>query len=97
MRRVALLLILSFFISLTGCTLLDRDIVEGKGTITYIESEGGFYGIVADNGGHYDPMNLPSDFKKDGLRVKFKGIIRYYPSLHKWGTLIQLTYIEELQ
>ena len=46
--------------------------MEGTGRIQYNDFEGGFYGIVSDDGEHYDPKNLPDDFKEDGLRVGFK-------------------------
>lgn len=40
-----------------------------RGTITHFPFEGGFYGIVADDGGEYLPLNLPPEFAKDGLFV----------------------------
>ena len=87
MRSITLALMLVFFIILSGCISKNNDIVEGTGTMTYLNFEGGFYGIVADDGEHYDPTNLPSEFKVDGLRVKFKGKIRDdLVSFRMWGT-----------
>lgn len=103
MRNVNFLIMLLLFIiiisfELPGCTLRDEDIVEGKGTIIYLTFEGGFYGIVADNGEHYDPINLPSEFEEDSLKVKFKGKKRDdLMSTHMWGQLIELIYIKKLQ
>jgi len=72
-------------------------IVEGKGTVVYVNLEGGFYGIIADNGKHYDPINLPSHFRRDGLRVWFKGKIRDdLGSFHMWGTIIELIEIKRI-
>lgn len=72
-------------------------IIEGIGTIKYIDLEGGFYGIVTDYDGHYDPINLPSEFQVDGLRVKFIAKIRKdLHSYHMWGTIIELIYIKKL-
>lgn len=65
--------------------------ISGEGTIRYIGIEAGFYGIVGDNGEHYDPINLHSDFKKDGLRVKY--VLRPRPDLmnfHMWGTIVEI-------
>jgi hypothetical protein len=67
------------------------------GTVKYVDLEGGFYGIVDDQGKRYDPVNLPEAFKEDGLRVKCH--IKKLPermSFHMWGTLVGLTEIERL-
>ena len=62
MRTISLLVMLLLcIVTLSGCLLKGKDIVEGSGTITYINLEGGFYGIVADDGEHYVPINLPSE------------------------------------
>ncbi len=66
------------------------------GTIRRVGVEGGFYGIVADNGQKYDPVNLPSAYRKDGLRVKFqvrekKGMMGF----HMWGKIVEIVKIEE--
>ena len=64
------------------------------GTIQYIDLEGGFYGIVDDDGDKYDPVNLQDEFQEDGLRVKFSfKILTNTVSTHMWGTLIELTEI----
>ena len=98
MRVINFLVMLLFcIVTLSGCLLKDKNIVEGNGTITYINLEGGFYGIVADDGEHYVPINLPPEFEVDGLRVRFKGKIRDdLVSIHMWGTLLELIYIRKL-
>ena len=67
------------------------------GTVRYLELEGGFYGLVADNGERYDPVNLPREYAKDGLRVKFqvkekKGAVGF----HMWGKIVEIIRIERL-
>lgn len=67
-----------------------------RGTIRYMDFEGGFYGIVADGGEHYDPVNLPAGYKKDGLRVRFqvkekKGVV----GIHMWGKIVEIVRIEK--
>ena len=80
-----------------GEILWEGDIIEGTGTITYIVIEGGFYGIITANDGHWDPINLRSEFTVDGLRVKFKAKIRDdLHSYHMWGRIIELIYIKKL-
>lgn len=97
MRAISLLVIVIILSGLSGCLFKDKDIVEGNGTITYINLEGGFYGIMADDGEHYVPINLPPEFKVDGLRVKFKGKIRDdLVSIYMCGTLLELIYIKKL-
>lgn len=75
--------------------LIGADIVEGTGTITYLGFEGGFYGITSGSDGRWDPMNLPSDFMKDGLRVKYRAKLRKdLSSFHMWGVIVELISIE---
>lgn len=67
------------------------------GTIKYLSFEGGFYGIVADNGKHYDPINLPRKYRQDGLRVGFQAIeMKGMVSIRMWGTIINITRITKL-
>jgi hypothetical protein len=90
----ALLLILCLC---AGCVFDSDPDVKGTGTVRFIELEGGFYGIVADDGRKYDPINLSEGFREDGLRVKFEANIREdLSSIHMWGTLVELTKIERL-
>ena len=67
------------------------------GTITYIDLEGGFYGIAGDDGNEYLPLNLDQQYHIDGLRVAFE----YEPvkdtmTIQMWGMPIQLTFIEKI-
>lgn len=80
-----------------GEIIRQGDIIEGTGTIIYLNLEGGFYGIIS-NDKHYKPINLPPEIETDGLRVKFKAKIRKdLVSIHMWGVLIELTYIKKIQ
>ena len=67
------------------------------GTILHIPIEGGFYGLIADDGTKFDPTNLPEEYKQNGLRVKFiinpkKGVA----SIHMWGRIVEIVKIEKL-
>jgi len=67
------------------------------GTVVFHEIEGGFYGIEADDGKKYNPINLDESFRKDGLRVKFdanlkKGMV----GIHMWGEYVVVLRIEKL-
>ena len=85
----------------SSCSLSDSDNNEinytAYGTITYIELEGGFYGIIGDDSENYDPINLSQDFHEDGLRIWFQFILRDDQiSIHQWGTLIEIVSVERL-
>ncbi len=60
--------------------------IDGKGTIHYEDLEGGFYGILADSGERYLPINLDDTFKTDGLRVKFSAYPASIATISMWGS-----------
>jgi hypothetical protein len=71
--------------------------ITGKGRIVFLSFEGGFYGIEADNGEHYDPTNLPADYMTDGLRVKFTvNILSDVYSVHMWGDVVEIISIKKI-
>jgi len=70
--------------------------IHETGTVTYLSFEGGFYGIVGDDGKHYDPINMPQEFRVDGLRVRFTANFTDYMSYHMWGYVVRLVSIERL-
>lgn len=76
---------------------LNSPVVRGAGTVVYMDLEGGFWGLFADDGSHYIPGNLPQSCKVDGLRVKFygrEGII--LPNIRMWGTPFHILSITPL-
>ncbi|UCH31837.1 MAG: hypothetical protein JSV05_00035 [Candidatus Bathyarchaeota archaeon] len=79
--------------------LADRgDTITEAGTITFLGFEGGFYGIISDDGKHYDPINLDERFQVDGLRVQFElKILEGYLGIHMWGAIVQIISMEVLQ
>ena len=96
----ALGLVLLLCVAWSGYACGGGNTIKGTGTIRYLDIEGGFYGIVADDGNDYDPINLSSDFsdfQEDGLRVTFEGRVRDdLDSLHMWGIIIELTAVGKL-
>lgn len=70
--------------------------IHQNGTVTYLNFEGGFFGIVGDDDKHYDPINMPQGFKVDGLRVRFTANFTDYLSYHMWGYVVRLVSIERL-
>jgi len=54
---IVFVLFVIFYSEFSYCQIME--IVEVNGTIKYFDSEGGFYGIVADNGKQYAEQGLP--------------------------------------
>ncbi|OQX55879.1 MAG: hypothetical protein B5M53_03620 [Candidatus Cloacimonas sp. 4484_209] len=96
-----ILLILGILVILLLAFLTDRyfqktseKVFSANGTIEYISLEGGFYGIVTDEGEKYLPLNLPEEFKKDGLRVWFKAKPKKVTTNQMWGKPIEILEIK---
>ena len=67
-------------------------IIETTGTVTWVPLEGGFYGIIADDGTQYDPLNLPEEYAHDGFRIGFTATEEQdVASFHMWGTSVTIT------
>jgi hypothetical protein len=67
------------------------------GTIRHLDLESGFYGIEADDGTKYDPVNLPQDFRQDGLRVEVRvEELKDRVSIHMWGKVVRIVQIKRL-
>uniref|UniRef100_Q0HZ80 Uncharacterized protein n=1 Tax=Shewanella sp. (strain MR-7) TaxID=60481 RepID=Q0HZ80_SHESR len=63
-----------------------------QGTVRYMNLEGGFWGIIADNGQKILPKNLPQEYRKDGLRLSFTAQeITGMMTIQQWGTLSSLS------
>ncbi|NIO04658.1 MAG: hypothetical protein GTN74_08590 [Proteobacteria bacterium] len=74
-------------------------ILDERGTIQRVSPGSAWYVIVPD----YDkmqrfaPINLPEDFRRDGLRVLFSGRIGEIPAnVRLVGTPLEITRIETL-
>lgn len=66
--------------------------VSGTGTIYYIDLEGGFYGILSDDGVQYQPVNLSPGMQVDGLRVQFSGqFVEDSATIAMWGIPITIS------
>lgn len=98
-RKVAFWLILIIIVGITSIFFYLR-LIRGNnnkitGVIKYFDLEGGFYGIIGDNGKNYLPVNLSSEFKIDGLKIKFTyKKVEDSIDIFMWGTPIELVKIE---
>jgi inhibitor of cysteine peptidase len=88
------IIVIFLAIGLSGCI---ENIIQGSGTIQFNDFEGGFYGIVGDDGESYDPINLPKEFKEDGIRVNYTlKILEDQAGIHQWGTIVEIIKIEKI-
>ena len=94
---LGLLLIITVTSSTVGLGVFFHNTVAFRGTITYISYEGGFYGITSDADWHYEPTNLPAEFREDGLRVfVFAQRKLHMGSAYTWGEIIEIRSIRLL-
>jgi hypothetical protein len=74
------------------------DRISATGTVRHQNLEGGFWGIIADDGRRFDPMGLDAEFQKEGLRVRFEATPETdMMSTRMWGTMVTLTKIEPIE
>ena len=67
------------------------------GTVRHIDLEGGFYGIETDDGTKLDPVNLPEEFRQDGVRVRVRvEELKDRVSTHMWGKIVRIVDIKRL-
>ncbi len=80
----------------------DNGYIYGIGNVTYINTEGGFYGIVVDTGGEpgvakYLPLDLDSEFAQDGIVVSFTA--KGQPdaiTIAQWGLPVNIVRMKKL-
>ena len=75
----------------------DPNVITANATVRHQEIEGGFFGLVADDGTKYDPGTLPEAFRKDGMRVKFTARKTNAMTTRMWGTTVEVDHIEALE
>ena len=71
------------------------DLTRIGATVFFNGLEGGFYALRGDNGAGYDPVNLATDYRREGLRV----IVALKPrpdmaSVHMWGQIVEIVEIQ---
>ncbi len=92
-----LLIVLAVAAVATGCIASSGGggPISANGTVTYVDLEGGFYGIVTNGGDRYLPLNLPDHLAADTLPVRFEGEIETdVATIQQWGTPLRIRMIE---
>jgi hypothetical protein len=70
----------------------EGSVVQGKGTVQWVEEEGGFWGLRADDGRRYRVPGLEPVWRKQGTRVRFEGRVRSgAPATRAWEAVLELT------
>lgn len=69
--------------------------MQETGTVSFVDKEGGFYGIHADDGARYDPGGLHEKFHEHGLRVRFSVTPKDEEEAStRWGQPVEVHEIE---
>ncbi len=67
------------------------------GYVDYINTNGGFWGIIGDDGQKYQPTNLPHKLRTSGLPIKFDAKINdNIVTTFMWGTIVDVTNVKPL-
>lgn len=69
----------------------EGNIIAAKGTVVLVTRERALFGIIADDGNRYYPLNLEDQYKVHGLRVAFRARIegRMFV-IQQWGTPVEI-------
>ena len=69
--------------------------MEIKGKVTYLEFEGGFWGILGEDGAKYRPVDaLPAAVRSDGCRIVAELEPANVMSLTMWGQNVRIIKIK---
>lgn len=68
------------------------------GHVEYLNIQGGFFGIIGDDGQKYQPTNLPPKVRTNGLPIKFNATINdNIVSSFMWGTIVDVSDVAPLK
>lgn len=82
------------WVVLSERTPASEELLHIVGTVAWMELEGGFFAIRAEDGTTYEAMNLPASFREDGLPVEADAIARGdVASIRMVGPIVELVRI----
>lgn len=97
-KKIALAVLLSTIVVLsTGIGIFFYNNHIFRGTVTYVSSFSGYYGIEDNDENLYQPIDLPKEFQIEGLSVFV--IARKCPdrgSFYQWGEIVEIRFIKTL-
>lgn len=92
MKRISLFLLTISCLTLLACAT-GKD--KTSGTITYLDFEGGFYGIITEDNTKLLPINLDEAYWINGKKIKFNYTEKTdMMSIHQWGILVEISGID---
>lgn len=101
MLKILAVLIFYAIVVLQGCNGTGHDELSSgstigiSATVSYISLEGGFWGLVSEDGVKYQPVNLGEEFRKDGLKVELRArVIENTADFRMWGKQIEILEIK---
>jgi hypothetical protein len=78
----------------TNGTVRPSETFAVTGTVKRVSLEGGFWGVVGDDGRKYQPSRLPQEFQQDGLHVTARlRLKRGAASFRMWGRTVEIVEI----
>lgn len=87
--------------ALAGCRTSEpaaAPTLSGAGVVKYVDLEGGFYGIVGDDGSRLYPVNLAEAYHRDGLRVRYRAReLKDVLTTRMWGVPVELISVDVLR
>ncbi|MDX1531353.1 MAG: hypothetical protein R3362_07490 [Rhodothermales bacterium] len=79
-------------VALPACQLGE---INHVATVTRVEEDGGFWGLVTEDGTRFRPTNLPAEFYREGMQVEFEGfVLDAEREEGEWGIPVRLTEVE---
>ncbi len=79
----------------TSATIKEQNTTMITVTVKYLEFEGGFYGLVTQDGKKLLPMNLAPEYRKAGTVIKVSGKqLTDVMTIQQWGTPYQISEVE---
>ncbi|MBN1123986.1 MAG: PQQ-binding-like beta-propeller repeat protein [Sedimentisphaerales bacterium] len=73
-------------------------VYEVIGTVRYQQLEGGFFGIVTEDGRRFNPVNLPEQYRINGFKARFRlQDAKDQISIHMWGKLVEVLTVEPIE
>jgi inhibitor of cysteine peptidase len=73
----------------------EKEVAEFRAEVVFVSLEGGFWGLKGEDGRHYDPGGLASEFRQPGLMVHVRAKrASERVSFRMWGTPIEIVHIQ---
>lgn len=98
---INVIFLISLVFVLTGACISSYSVCGAQDEISFlaevkwISLEGGFFGLVTEDGRKFLPLNLPEEFKKKGLKVRVKGNIKKdIATVQMWGMPFEIREID---